>query len=58
MKTKIWILILMILQILLWALGVSYLIHGELFFGLFITILNTIGFTINVYTLIRLNNEQ
>ena len=47
---------LMIVQVLLFAMGIWGLNDGKLFFGLFIVILNTAFFVVSIYTLKRVSD--
>ena len=47
---------LMIIQVLLFAIGIWQLSEGKLFFGLFNVVLNTAFFVVNIYTLKRVSD--
>ena len=47
---------LMIVQVLLFAIGVWQFSDGKLFFGLFNVVLNTAFFVVNIYTLKRVSD--
>lgn len=54
MKTIL--IILMVAQIVLFTIGIQFLIEGKIFSGLFNTIINFIFFMVNINTLRKLNS--
>jgi len=54
---KKFIILLMVVQVILFIIGITQLIEGSLYFGLFNTIINPIAFMINIDTLKYYNNE-
>lgn len=52
------IICIMVSQVVLFSIGLFFLLKGDLFFGLFTTVLNLIFFFINLQTLKNIKNEK